>query len=62
MSIVNTVIPVEAEKCRMVGPYKCPYCGGHMCYDTDYLEANAHPICPYCYLVVKIPPYERSKL
>ena len=60
---MNTLIKTNPESCRMIGPYKCPYCGGHMSYDADYIEADrVHPICPYCYLVVKIPPYERSKI
>lgn len=59
MTVINTLIKVKPEKCKMIGPFKCPYCGGHISFDVDHLE-NSHPICPYCYLVLKIPPYERK--
>jgi hypothetical protein len=62
MTILNTLIPVSPEQVDLTRPYECPFCHRHMCLDRKYLkQENTSPICPYCFLVLKV-PYEPERI
>ncbi len=44
--------PVSKEKVKLIGPYECGYCQGHLMIDASFLEQVDELItCPYCKLL-----------
>lgn len=46
------LIPVEKDEAayaNLLGPFKCPTCGGYIVIDGDYVEqVDTEMCCPYC--------------
>lgn len=42
-------VNIRKEKCELEGPYECGGCGGHIMFDTTFLDQVGEEIrCPYC--------------
>ena len=40
---------VNKEKCELEGPYECSACGGHIMFDSTFLDQVTEELnCPYC--------------
>jgi len=46
---------IHRQQCELEGPYECSACGGHIMFDSTFLDQVIEEVnCPYCDLRGKV--------